>query len=84
MATRKTTATLDATAAAPAPRAPRKRATKATAPQAPVIEVALSAEESEARLRDEIALHAYLLWQSGAPGDREAHWLAAEQSLRSA
>lgn len=81
MATRKTTATVETTAAAPAPRAPRKRATKAAAP---VIEVAPSPEEAEARLRDEIAMHAYLLWESGAPGDRDTHWLTAERHLRTA
>lgn len=86
MATRKTTVTTEPTAEA-SPRttkaAPRRRTTKAAA-ETPVIEVPLSTEEAQARLREQIAVEAYLLWQSGVPGDQHSHWLAAEQAVRSA
>lgn len=82
MAARKSsTTTKTAPVPAEAP-APRRRATRKAAE--PVIEVRLSPEEVEARLREEIAVQAYLLWQSGAPGSQSDHWLTAEQSLRSA
>ncbi len=77
MATKKTTT--GTTAATP-----RKRTTKAKAPASPVIEVPLSPEEAEAKLREQIEVLAYLLWESGTPGDRNQHWLQAERQLRSA
>jgi DUF2934 family protein len=33
--------------------------------------------------REDIAMCAYELYVRGAPGDADAHWFAAEQSLRS-
>ncbi len=78
MATKKTTAGTTTAAA------PRKRTTKAKAAESPVIEVPLSPEEAEAKLREQIAVLAYLLWESGAPGDPSEHWLQAERQLRSA
>ena len=31
-----------------------------------------------------VAFHAYLLWESGAPGDATEHWLRAERELAAA
>lgn len=84
MAARKTsTTTKAATAVVEAP-APRRRTRKAADPVVEILEVHLSPEESEARLREEIAIQAYLLWESGAAGSESDHWLAAEQAVRSA
>jgi hypothetical protein len=33
---------------------------------------------------DVVAVHAYLLWESGEPGDAVEHWLRAEQELAAA
>ncbi|MGB8019909.1 MAG: DUF2934 domain-containing protein [Candidatus Nanopelagicales bacterium] len=83
MATRKTAAPKDDAPKAAKP-ATRKRAPKAAPPATAAIEITPDPAEAAALLREQIAVEAYLLWESGVPGDRNAHWLQAERELRSA
>ncbi|MGL6280064.1 MAG: DUF2934 domain-containing protein [Gaiella sp.] len=74
---KRTQATSKKTAAAPA-KTTRKPATKAsTARTRSLAAVAQPTPE-------QIAERAYLLWQSGEPGDQTEHWLRAEAELRAA
>jgi hypothetical protein len=73
------------------PRTPRARTTKAGEPGAAAEKPAKRTRASARTLKtaptptpDEIAEKAYLLWESGEPGDETAHWLRAEAELRAA
>lgn len=71
------------------PRAPRgvageaKTAARKTAAKAPARRRATLVAVPEPT-PEEIAFHAYLLWEQGAPGDETEHWLRAEAELRAA
>ena len=66
------------TKVAPNPKAAKPAATKTTAGARKTV-ASVPGPPPEA-----IAEHAYLLWESGAPGDETAHWLRAEAELRAA
>lgn len=61
--------------------APAKRTTaSATAPKRRARTLQAVPEPT----REEIAFHAYLLWEQGVPGGETEHWLRAEAELRAA
>ena len=39
---------------------------------------------AESPAAEAVAVHAYLLWESGEPGDATEHWLRAERELAAA
>ena len=62
-----------------------KRARKKKEPEAPVKAVRRrTRKQVEPPAAEAIAFHAYLLWESGAPGDANEHWLRAERKLAAA
>lgn len=69
------------------PRAPRARKkTEADAGAKPAAKKAAATTRPRRKattgvLPDDVAVHAYLLWEQGAPGDATEHWLRAEQEL---
>jgi hypothetical protein len=73
------------------PRAPRARKRTSDVDPAPATKPAAKKKAAAtprrrtsagvARKPEDVAVRAYLLWEQGAPGSADDHWLQAEQEL---
>jgi hypothetical protein len=72
----------EAEAAEPTPKAREPRATVAS--PGTVAKPRTGRKKATRRTADDVAFHAYLLWERGVPGDATEHWLRAEQELEAA